>query len=521
LMNLKDFQLFLGQTGVTDSSMIPFFNTLADKVQGVRSFELELDASTTDVSVAVFASKVIPNMIRTQDLKFYWTGDLTDSTYRDFCLNAKKAIKNIKTFTISKSNFFITTDLLTPPEKCLKEVHFELNQCEITDSSMELILRSFENQVSQVKHFSWLMSQTQVSNGSLIALGETFLAFMPNLETLKIELHNAQFTETAFCKMCSALEQCASNLKLFKLNMFDASVGHESMLALAKSGLAHMKSLKELEFYFSTNDNIGEGFKFVFTEMQHCAENLQSFILCVPAVTLPTETLEVFATQTFPKLKSLTSLNIAICQTIFTIEGFGLFFSGLKEIARNLENLTLTLYEEAISDQTLDLFSAEVLPLLRNLKSFRFFLYYGKIGDESFIRFNKRLQESESQVTDFLLECKQTNISNEGLNEFALRTLPTMKNLQTLEMNFEENSVEDESIVNLFEGLGGVAGGLKTLSLSLQSTGLTDVGVVGFKEKLAEKIGGLEKLTLDVSENNISEDSKDYINDMMMMINNK
>jgi len=121
----------------------------------------------------------------------------------------------------------------------------------------------------------------------------------------------------------------------------------------------------------------------------------------------------------------------------------------------------------------------------------------------------------------FLLKCEGTEVGNEGVGEFGLKTLGAMKKLKTLDLSFgESNNVGDEGVAKLFEGLSGIVGNLQALNLDLHKIGgMTDVGVISFKEKLAERIGesdGLEKLTLDFSENNISRDSQDFVNSIIL-----
>ena len=517
LQNLKELQLLFGQTQVSDNSIIPFFKTMVKKVQGVRSFELGLNDVVTETGVMYFARKVLKHLKRAQDFKLFWSAPLSDPVYRELCLKAKRTIKNIKTWNISNSTFFITTDLINPPDRCLKELHFELSKTLITDDTMREILLKFEDQVSQVKSFSFMMNETGISRQSLMALADTCFSFMVNLESLKIDLNSIQeLPDAAFCYLCRSLKQCAKNLKFFKIDVGITTITDASIVALAEHGIAHMTNLETLELYFLCNIYLQQALTTLFTQMQHAVKKLQGLILYLPGMQLPKESIEALATHTFPNLQNLVNFNLTFYKTMITDEDFSLLFSGLKGALKTLKSFILALCEEVITDKALDTLSNEALPLLTEVENFKLWLSNAKIGNESFIRFSKKLQAVGGKITDLLLNIEKTQITDDGVNEFALNTLPVLKKLKNVDLKFGETGVTDVGIGNLFSGLAGsLKEELSSLNVSLQKTGLTDVGIVSFKEEMAENLERLEKFSVDFSGNHISEDSQFYIADVL------
>jgi len=105
LRNLRDIQFFLGQSQTNGTKVDLFMDNLALKVQNIQKFELELSNPVMPYNIRTFADKVLPKMTNIQDFKLFWNASLSTLTYQALCLNAKKVMKNIKTFDIRPSSF--------------------------------------------------------------------------------------------------------------------------------------------------------------------------------------------------------------------------------------------------------------------------------------------------------------------------------------------------------------------------------------------------------------------------------
>jgi len=178
MRNLQDFQLNFEQSQFTDASMAMLVDSLANKAQRLGNLVLQFNSAIGDNSIRMFADKVIPNLTNAQDFKLTWTVSLSSSTLKALCVNANKAIKNIKTFQITSSQLSVACSNSTSHQKSLKELYFELNKARINDSDMKPMLESFEGQVSQVKAFSFKVENTNVYNTSIKTLAEKLFLFI-------------------------------------------------------------------------------------------------------------------------------------------------------------------------------------------------------------------------------------------------------------------------------------------------------------------------------------------------------
>jgi len=384
----------------------------------------------------------------------------------------------------------------------------------MTDTVMEEIIASFEDQVSLIKTFSLLVKGTDISERSVKALANFCFPFMPNLESLTLNLDKLEVSDEAFCFMCRSFELFARNLKFFKINLDVAGLTDMGISTLAEFGLALMVNLESLELNFNYNNNIKQGLVKLFTQIQNCAQKLQALVLSLPGVTLLPEAIELLATGVFPNLKSLARLQLGIYETNITDSEFELLFSGLKGgVLENLSSFVFALYEDGITGQAFDVLSKDIIPQLKSVKTFKCYICNNQnITDENLRRFSGGLQEVGSKIVELMFRFEGTEISNEGVKEFASKTLGEMKSLKDADASFGFNArVNDEGIVNLFDGLEGIVERLSSLQLSLQSTGLTDVGIESFKEKMSESVGHLEKFSFNIADNKVSEENRNFI----------
>ena len=516
MRNLQDFQLNFVQSQVTDASMAMLVDSLANKAQRLRNLVLQFNSAIGDNSIRTFADKVIPNLTNAQDFKLTWTVSLSSSTLKALCVNAKKVIKNTKTFQITSSQISVTSSSSTSYE-LLKDLSFELNRTRITNFDMQQILETFEGQVSDVKNFSFIVESTSVSNSSIKTLAEKLFPSMLSLESLKMDLENLEFSNETFCLMCRSFENFATKLKSLKTNLRLPTLNDLSINTLADFGLANMTNLESLDMEFFSNLNhhiqpavIGN----LFGKMQNCVKKLKNFSLAMFHLNLSLEAIQTLATQVFPNLESLTDIDLCLHETGIHDSDFALLFSGLRDgVLKNCKFISVAVYEPtlSLSGNALEALATYIVPQLKNVKIFGCFIFGNeRYKDESFIKFNKSWQEVASQIERFILKFENTGITDEGVKEFALKTLPEMKSLTLADISFGNTArLGDEGMADLFDGLGGVIGRLSSLKLSLPNTEITDVGIEAIKKR--EDLDVWKKCSLDISGNKISQENQSFI----------
>jgi len=262
---------------------------------------------------------------------------------------------------------------------------------------------------------------------------------------------------------------------------------------------------------FILTDTILWGFNFPQSRKKN--QFSSRLTLCVlRGLNLAPKVIQTLATQVFPNLESLADIYLSLHETGIKDSEFAALFSGLKNgVLKNNKYFGVAIFEPALTGKAFEVLAADILPQLQNVEIFGCYLFGNpNFQDESFIKFNKSWQKVASNIAKIIFKFEHTGITDKGIKEFALKTLPAMKNLKTADISFGNTArLGDEGIVNLFHGFGGHVERLSSLDLSLSYTGVTDVGIEAIKRR--QDLEAWKKFSLDISGTKVSQGNQSFV----------
>jgi len=401
--------------------------------------------------------------------------DLTDQELLDFCTNP----------------FWIT--------KGLQVFELNLQGLKVQERTLDTILESIMLQLKGIYSFKLLLSDTNVLDQTILRFSKRLLPLMSSLENFQLGLANTRLTDQSLVQLFVPLPK----VKTFMLNLSNTKVTDQSLEALSKHCIATMTRVESFEIYLFSTSVTDESVIPLFTDMPF----VKKYALGLSNTKISDKTLESLQSNTLVFLNRLESLELYFSNTEITD-------SGLKHIFGNMESiksLILGLSGTNITNKGLEAFVEKSLPTLRFLETFELYLFNTAVTDESVTL----LFSPMKSLRNYVLGLSDTDITDQSINTFAMKTLSSMKELQILELYLADTAITDSSLSKLSAHLSP---SLNRLVLDLNYTDITDKSLEELSQPILRSIQNLSHLEISIKDTQTTLESQNILNKLYQSI---
>jgi len=164
-----------------------------------------------------------------------------------------------------------------------------------------------------------------------------------------------------------------------------------------------------------------------------------------------------------------------------------------------LKSLTLNLNLTLVSDISIETFAEKMLPSVKSLENFDLRLWDTKVTDKSIGMIFTKMEK----VKKFILDLGYTGVTNEGIQNLANITMPTMKAIEEFKLGLTKTNVNDDCISEIFYAIENV--NIKHLAFYLHGTNITDKSIDIFAKQTLPRLQRLEVIEIRLGETKVSD----------------
>ena len=351
---------------------------------------------------------------------------------------------------------------LLPKMRELKNLTLKFQELCITDKSIEIFSQHIIPKLKKLQHFqidisaesaenptaSQLSVETQFGQKYFLRLrssinGQTVQRLVcssppHNPEYFELDLGGTNITDESAEQIFWSME----NLKYYFLSLNATRITDQSLILLAQKTLSRAKLLQVLELDLTATQVTDSSLTKILSE----THSLQSFALFLGKTLITDKTLESIAENIGPLMDKMESFNISLRHTRITQQGIARLFASMSLV----KNFMINLGGTPITDQTVELFIEKSLSTMRALESFEFCVYETSITDQSIISLFTELKA----IKKFVLDVRETKVTNKCMEFFIQQKLPTMKpTLENIEFKVNNTNITEIQKKNLEETL--------------------------------------------------------------------
>jgi len=339
------------------------------------------------------------------------------------------------------------------------------------------------------------LNNTKITDRSLAAFCRKTLPALRGLEDLELNLSKTEITDDTIIDLCNNLKY----IKKLVLNLDTTQVTNQGVVCLGQS---LSSSTQDLELDLSNTRITDQG----IADLAKGVRGLKKLSLNVGWTKISNNSLDALMVNTLPFMKSLEDLRLSFWGTSVPFETLVRFFMYLFQ-KKNLALVKLT-------EKSIEVTSEYPLSIQPNLDRLEVDLTASAIGDHTIIP----LFQAMHTVKHYTLILGNTNIGNSTIQEFVRRTLVSMRNLESLELNLASTAISDEGIQSLASLR---LNSLKSWIIDLSETRVTDLSADIILNSALYTLRSLNKFELIVNNTRITEDKQRQIQDIQRQLNRR
>jgi bacterioferritin-associated ferredoxin len=387
------------------------------------------------------------------------------NSYTDAISDLKFSIPNMIPEDNSNANIF---DALTST-KFNREFHLAMKDGWFVISMGKGVsekngFRDVTLDIQEWKNFKkvWLKVEKCSKPFECAQLLNAILANMSSLDSIKIECLGQERSDQVLLSLFATIFENVKSLQDLSIDLSDSKVGDQCIVPLMEEVLPKISRLKSL-------------------------------ILNLNCTLISDNSLEALAQSMLPSLRSLEVFDLRLWDTKVTDQSVKKLFTKMEKVKKFGLDLGCT----KITNESIHSLARTALPTMKALEEFKLGLTKTAVGDEGISEVFDNLI-SAKQVFFYL---HGTNITDKSVENFAKNTLNRLQLLEVLELRLSNTKITDGSVTQLFKDLEK----LKKIILKLQSTGITDKTIDAFVKRAYPSMKGLESFDIDVSDTKVSE----------------
>jgi len=209
----------------------------------------------------------------------------------------------------------------------------------------------------------------------------------------------------------------------------------------------------------------------------------------------------------FNKVGTLRNLVIELQECKITDFSLINLFSDVLSKAGLLISLKLDVCSTYISDNALQAFPKVLPDLLGRLKNLSLNFFNTSISDSGMVPFFGEMR----RIKYLCLHLQKTKITDETIGAFAVKALPTMEALESLNLYLGETRLTDDGLIRLFQQMRDV----RNLELGLVSTYVTDRCIEVFSKETIAKLTSLQGLVMNVGNTGVTRVYANFLEKLM------
>jgi len=279
-----------------------------------------------------------------------------------------------------------------------------------------------------------------------------------------------------------------------KLDFFDKDISGDNFCSQSLWNRINRERISHLEVNFSSSSLPDQLFiEFVDTFLTKI-ENLKTLSIDLTHTKISNESIKVLS-QRYLKNYKLKNFVLNCSETSIGYEGLRHLDDGLNCLAETLEDIELLFDSTCIQGEKF----LDALPLMNQLKALKLSFEDSQISSGIASSVVLCLQPLLKNLESLELNFNGTGIDDRGLENLSNNIIFHLEKLRYFKFCLGETFVSDDLLLDFFQSLGPLAPNLVTFELDLHSTRLTNETFKCFCEEALSKMLNLENLKLDLS----------------------
>jgi len=268
---------------------------------------------------------------------------------------------------------------------------------------------------------------------------------------------------------------------------------------------AHLEQIKSLHFDISMNSV--RDFK-INEKTLPSISLLLKFLTNVKSVNIHLESnsyegqkdqlLGQLLSNIFSQLQTLEEIDINIKNTFIEGQSLIFFIERLLPRYKTLKSFSCHFNHSNKTNRTLRILSNANLSNYPHLEKLHLTFEESSLCEEDFIQFFSQI----SHVKDLQIRFANTSLTDQALEYFSMKILPSLDQLESLDLRLSKNKITDISVQKL---LANIPNSITNLNIRLNQNNITDAGIQDFIDNKLALLTNLKDLLIGVSKTNVSD----------------
>ena len=328
----------------------------------------------------------------------------------------------------------------------LKVFEMNLHSTKITDDLLTYFLGDVMSKMPNLASLNLQISQTQITNKSLIAFANKTIPYLNCLESFGLDLYEcAGVTDEGVSKVFEAVDNRFRNVKKLVLNFGSTGITDRSLEMFGERVGLHMTCLKDLHLCLSKIAISDDGVARFCASFKNTIAQIKEFTLLLNNTQITDVTVQGFANNFVPNMTGVDKFTFSCYGTAAQDGSIAQLFKGLKRIIQQLNTLVLNLGKSKVSDKSMTLLPDEILKDVSKLEQFKVYLHSTEVTDKSVKKLCSKLPKSLTNLNTFALGLCNTPVTDNGAKGI-IKYLTKAKNLKSFQVYLENTKVTEDQM---------------------------------------------------------------------------